>query len=366
MATTYNPNVDYSELIAQEAAKGVNANGSLLAQYESQRNQKIQDQGLGYTQTHIYTNGADGGTTGQGSNGSVNINGGNITGGTGGSVPSGGYYTARDQSGYINQLYDAAVKSAQEALKGAYDQSVLAFDQAEAKVPEQYRIARNQTSADAALQRANMNEQLAASGLNTGASGQARLAMGIAEQNAMSELYRQQQATIDEITLQRNQARVEYESAVAQAIADNDMQRAQALYQEAQRVDNSYRSYLEDALQQQQYQMNQLNMEATRQQMQLQQEQWALEQQLAQQQLAASSSPSSSTPSYTPSYDTGNDQPTPQQTSEPTVTNRNGNGWVYVPGMGRYTYDELEALVNSGRVKEDYNSVTNSYTYTKA
>lgn len=288
MATTYNPNIDYSELIAQEAAKGVNANSSLLAQYESQRNQKIQDQGLGYTQTHIYTNGANGETTGQGANGSVNINGGNITGGAGGSVPSGGYYTARDQSGYINQLYDAAVKSAQEALKGAYDQSVLAFDQAEAKVPEQYRAARNQTSADAALQRANMNEQLAASGLNTGASGQARLAMGIAEQNAIAELNRQQQATIDEITLQRNQARVQYETAVAQAIADNDSERAQALYQEAQRVDNSYRSYLEDALQQQQYQMNQLNMEATRQQMQLQKEQWEYEQQLAQQQLAAS------------------------------------------------------------------------------
>lgn len=286
MATTYNPNVDYSELIAQEAAKGVNANSSLLAQYESQRNQKIQDQGLGYTQTHIYTNGADGGTTGQGSNGSVNI--------SGGSVPSGGYYTARDQSSYINQLYDAAIKSAQAALKGAYDQSVLAFDQAEAKVPEQYRAARNQTSADAAVQRANMNEQLAASGLNTGATGQARLAMGIAEQNAIAELNRQQQATIDEITLQRNQARVEYETAVAQAIADNDMERAQALYQEAQRVDNSYRSYLEDALQQQQYQMNQLNMEATRQQMQLQQEQWALEQQLAQQQLAAPTTVSTS------------------------------------------------------------------------
>ena len=201
-------------------------------------------------------------------------------------MPSGGYYTARDQSEYINQLYDAAVKSAQAALEGAYNEAVLGFDHAEAQIPEQYRAARNQTSADAAVQRANMNEQLAASGLNTGTSGQARLAMGIAEQNAMAALNRQQQAAIDEITLQRNQARAQYESAVAQAIADNDMQRAQALYQEAQRVDNSYRSYLEDALQQQQYQMNQLSMEATRQQMQLaaaadQREQQLLEAELA-------------------------------------------------------------------------------------
>ena len=93
--------------------------------------------------------------------------------------------------------------------------------------------------------------------------------MGVAEQNAMAALNRQQQAAIDEITLQRNQARVQYETAVAQAIADNDIERARALYEEAVRVDNSWRSELEDLLLQQQYQMNQLSMEATRQQMEL-------------------------------------------------------------------------------------------------
>ena len=285
--------MDYSDLIAQEAAKGAGANRDLLAQYESQRNAKIDAEGLPYAKTYDYTTrpagsgwGASDAVGGTGGNGSVSINGSGGVGGSGGSVPSGGYYTARDQSEYINQLYDAAVKSAQAALEGAYNEAVLGFDHAEAQIPEQYRAARNQTSADAAVQRANMNEQLAASGLNTGTSGQARLAMGIAEQNAMAALNRQQQAAIDEITLQRNQARAQYESAVAQAIADNDMQRAQALYQEAQRVDNSYRSYLEDALQQQQYQMNQLSMEATRQQMQLaaaadQREQQLLEAELA-------------------------------------------------------------------------------------
>lgn len=289
---TYSTNVDYSDLIAQEAAKGAGANRDLLAQYESQRNAKIDAEGLPYAKTYDYTTrpagsgwGASDAVGGTGGNGSVSINGSGGVGGSG-SVPSGGYYTARDQSEYINQLYDAAVKSAQAALEGAYNEAVLGFDASEAKIPEQYRAARNQTAADAAVQRANMNEQLNASGLNTGTSGQTRLAMGIAEQNAMAALNRQQQAAIDEITLQRNQARVQYEAAVAQAIADNDMQRAQALYQEAQRVDNSYRSYLEDALQQQQYQMNQLSMEATRQQMQLaaaadQREQQLLEAELA-------------------------------------------------------------------------------------
>ena len=320
MAITYNPGVDYSALIAQEAAKGVNANASLLAQYESQRNQKIADQGLSYSPTYIYTS-RNGGTTvtggvaggsgggSAGANGSVSISGGSISPvGSGASAPSGGYYTAKDQSGYINSLYDAAVENAQNALRGAYDEAVLGFDAAEAKIPEQYRAARNQTSADAAVQRANINEQLNALGLNTGASGQVRLAMGVAEQSAMAELNRQQQAAIDEITLQRNQARVQYETAVAQAIADNDIERARALYEEAVRVDNSYRSNLEDALQRQQYQMNQLSAEATRQQMQLQaeaaqREQQALEYELAR--TAASPAGSSGGASYMPSYNAG-------------------------------------------------------------
>lgn len=334
MAITYDPNVDYSDLIAQEAAKGVNANRDLLAQYETQRNQKIQDQGLNYAQTNIYTGSSGGGWAGGGKEvsggiGSAGVSGsgGNGAVSVGGSssaaVPSGGYYTANDQSGYINNLYDAALESAQAALKGAYDEAVLGFDAAEAKIPEQYRAARNQTAADAAVQRANMNEVLNASGLNTGASGQARLAMGIAEQNAMAELNRQQQAAIDEITLQRNQARVQYETAIAQAVADNDIERARALYEEAVRVDNSYRSHLEDALQQQQYQMNQLSMEATRQQMQLAAAADAREQQLLEYELsqaAAGSSGGSGGASYTGggnNVPTRNDTPTSTDSDQP-------------------------------------------------
>lgn len=320
---TYNPSVDYSALIAQEAAKGVNANASLLAQYESQRNQKIADQGLSYSPTYIYTSkgggsAADGsGQPVSGANGSVGVTGGGSVV-SGGSIPSGGYYTARDQSGYINQLYDAAKESAMAALEGAWNEAALGYDHQLEQVPIQYREARNQTSADAAVQRANMNEQLAASGLNTGASGQARLAMGIAEQNAMAELNRQQQAAIDEISLARNQAHAQYQAAVAEAIADNDMQRAQALYQEAQRVDNSYRSYLEDALQQQQYLMNQLNMEATRQQMQLAAAADQREQQLLEYELAQAAA--SSTPSYGGGGGGGGDVPRKKDTFTPITS----------------------------------------------
>lgn len=51
--------------------------------------------------------------------------------------------------------------------------------------------------------------------------------------------------------------------------------------------------------------------------------------------------------------------------AEPTITNKTGNGWVYVNGLGRYTYDELTTKVNSGEIKETYNKKNNTYTYTK-
>ena len=49
-----------------------------------------------------------------------------------------------------------------------------------------------------------------------------------------------------------------------------------------------------------------------------------------------------------------------------TITNLNGDGWVYVPGLGRYTYDELEAMVNNGRVLETVNPGTGTVTYSRA
>lgn len=51
--------------------------------------------------------------------------------------------------------------------------------------------------------------------------------------------------------------------------------------------------------------------------------------------------------------------------AEPTITNRNGDGWVYVPGLGRMTYYELESKVNSGEVKETKNKKANTITYRK-
>lgn len=236
MAVQYDPKVDYSDLIAQEAAKGVNANRNLLAQYEQQRNAKIADQNLGYAQTNIYTNGS-----------------GNVTGSTApnvtdvgvGSIISmgkpGGYYTATSQADYINKLYDASLKAQQAALESAYNANLAAYDQQASKIPAVYQAAKNQTASSAEIARQGLNERFAASGLNTGTQGQAALAMSTATQGNLSSLDAQRAQAVADIEAERAQTMAQYQSAVAEAIAKNEMQRAQALYEEAMRVDNSYR-----------------------------------------------------------------------------------------------------------------------------
>lgn len=228
-SVSYDPNVDYSDLIAQEAAKGVNANKDLLAQYEAQRNAKIQGMGLNYNQTNIYGNNGGAYTTDVGAGTIVNMG-----------KPD-GYYTAQDRSDLVNQLYDAAIEAQKAALKAEYEKNVAAYDAQKAKLPQIYQSAKNQTASDAAIAQQTMNERFAASGLNTGAQGQAALALNTTLQGNLSALDADRAEKLADIEVQRTQSMLDYQNAIAQAIANNELERAQALYNEAIRVDNSYR-----------------------------------------------------------------------------------------------------------------------------
>lgn len=228
-SVSYDPNVDYSDLIAQEAAKGVNANKDLLAQYEAQRNAKIQGMGLNYNQTNIYGSNGAAGTTDVGVGTIVDMG-----------KPN-GYYTAQDQSDLINRLYDAAIEASKAALKAEYEKNLAAYDAQAEKLPQIYQSAKNQTASDAAIAQQSMNERFAASGLNTGAQGQAALSMNTALQGNLSALDADRAEKLADIEAQRTQSMLDYQNAIAQAIANNELERAQALYNEAIRVDNSYR-----------------------------------------------------------------------------------------------------------------------------
>lgn len=209
----YDKNVDYSDLIAAEAAKGVNADRQLLAELEAARNAKISGENLNYAQTNVYTQEL-------------------------GSPPH--YYTAEDQSGYIDEIYAAAERQALSALEGAYREQLAAYDSEAAALPGVYREAKNQSAASAAVTQQSMNERFTASGLNSGAQGQAALALGIAAQGELAGLDAERASRLADIESRRAQTKAQYQSAVAQAIAQNEIERANALYQEAVRVDNSF------------------------------------------------------------------------------------------------------------------------------
>ena len=107
------------------------------------------------------------------------------------------------------------------------------------KIAPTYDAAANNAGAQAAIQRANFNESANASGLNTGAGSQAELSMRNAEAANISAIRKAQADAQADLDYQRSQLTLEYQNAIREAIAKNELQKAQALYDEAKRVDES-------------------------------------------------------------------------------------------------------------------------------
>lgn len=137
---------------------------------------------------------------------------------------------AMTEEQYINKIYDAQKQSTLNTLKSAYDKNIASVDTAMSNLGTSAYEAKRQAAGDAAITRQRLNEQFAANGLNTGAAGQAHLA-----------LLNQQTANLNNIEAKRMQAEnaynaqkaaltQEYQSQIKSAILDNDAERAQALY----------------------------------------------------------------------------------------------------------------------------------------
>ena len=146
---------------------------------------------------------------------------------------------AKDQSENINKIYDAQQKAKTDALKAAYDQNMADYDAQAAKIPQTYNEARRQVSTQADISRANLNEQMAGSGINVGAGSQLALSQQNSRNAAMGKVSSAEADALSNLEAQRQKVKTAYQNAVAQAISENDAARAKALYTEAQRVDNS-------------------------------------------------------------------------------------------------------------------------------
>lgn len=307
---------------------------------------------------------------------------------------------AKDQSESINKIYDAQQKAKTDALKAAYDQNMLDYDVAAGKIPQTYNEARRQVSTQADISRANLNEQMAGSGINVGAGSQLALSQQNSRNAAMGKVSSAEADAMSALEAQRQKVKTAYQNAVAQAISENDAARAKALYTEAQRVDNSIVNTA----------VKQLSVDTTL----AENERSRLEQQAAtlakygdfsgyaalgysqdqidaMQKVWGAQNPKlyyERTGAYPASYTASNrrtgggggsggggstQNPVQNSTRASTkdissihenssITNVNGSGWTLVRGYGRVTPSELEALVNAGKVKEVDNG-DGTYTY---
>lgn len=144
-----------------------------------------------------------------------------------------------DYSSYLQQMYAAQKAGALAQLQAAYESNLAALDRAGTGVAEQYQAARNSTAGASELAKRNFAEYAAASGLNSGTGGQAELARNVTLQNNLNTIDTAQADTLADLELQRTNAEIQYNNAIAQAEATGDYELASALYQEKVRVQDA-------------------------------------------------------------------------------------------------------------------------------
>lgn len=146
---------------------------------------------------------------------------------------------ATDMSDYINEMYSRQREAQLAALESGYNQQMAAIDAAASNIPQQYYEAGRQQAGQNALDTKAMNERLVASGLNTGSAGQAALAQSAVNQGNMAKIRQAEADAKAEVEQKRASTAIAYQDAIKEAMLNNDTQKAIALYQEAQRVDES-------------------------------------------------------------------------------------------------------------------------------
>lgn len=155
------------------------------------------------------------------------------------SVPQ---YEVGDYSQYIKDLYAANVEAELAALEDAYKTNVGTLESAGERIGQTYQAAQNAAAAQNAVAKRNMQETMAASGLNTGTSGQMTLAQSAALQSQLGTLSVQEAQAVTENQRERDELARQYQSAIVQAKANGNSALAAALYEEMVRQDSAKQS----------------------------------------------------------------------------------------------------------------------------
>lgn len=134
---------------------------------------------------------------------------------------------------YINKMYDSQLNSQKEQLTQSYNQAVSDLDETKAQGAQALKKNLNTTATESQRAAKNYAEVQNAYGLSSGAMAQARLAQDNQLQEDLTTLRTAQAAADAGIERERALLAQQYSSAIAQAQAENDLARAEALYKEA-------------------------------------------------------------------------------------------------------------------------------------
>lgn len=134
---------------------------------------------------------------------------------------------------YINDMYDASLESQKQQLQSNYETDVSNLGAEKEKAAREHEEDLTRAYVESYKKAKNFDEVQNAYGLTSGAMGQAKLAQGNQLQADLTSMRATQQQIDAEIERQRSILAKEYAAAIAKAQADNDFERAQALYEQA-------------------------------------------------------------------------------------------------------------------------------------
>lgn len=146
---------------------------------------------------------------------------------------------ATSKASEIESMYNASEAAALAALESAYNISIADLNSQAGKIPAIFHESANAIASQSAIGGLNANEYMAAMGLNNGASGQVMLSRNNVLQSNLSANSKAQAQALSDVEAERTKLSLSYQASIAKAIADNDLAKAKALYEEAVRVDNS-------------------------------------------------------------------------------------------------------------------------------
>lgn len=153
-------------------------------------------------------------------------------------------YTAQTEA--VENVYEAAKSKALAALQSSYDKSRLELENTMKEIPGTYQSQANQIAAEALKQQQSFNENAAYSGMNVGNGSQAALAMSNQLQSNMSTLRTNEANAITKVQQQLSSLYIEYQNSIAEAIANNEYEKAAALLSEYQKAAESLVSVAKD------------------------------------------------------------------------------------------------------------------------